>query len=98
MAFDVNMEIVQFNANNPALFLLAPLLTLLSYTAILKCLELTSAFSCSAAFLRKGKLTWEYASDEAREGTDHLLVLCTDQRDQRSILTEFEGEYNYSNY
>jgi hypothetical protein len=52
MAFDISFEIVQFNAVNPAPFLLAPMLTLLSYTAMLKCLEVTSAFSCTAAFLR----------------------------------------------
>lgn len=91
MTFDVSMEIVQFNTNNPLLFLLAPLLTLLSYSAILKGLEVTSAFSCSAAYLRKDALAWEYSLEQRRENSDHLLVLCSDHRDQRSILTEFEG-------
>lgn len=33
-----------------------------------------------------------------RQDTDHILILCNDQRDQRNILTEFEGEYSFSNY
>lgn len=52
MAFEVTLEVVQLNPHNPPSFLLAPLLTLLSYTALLKCLEVTSAFTCSAAALR----------------------------------------------
>ncbi len=52
MSFEVSLEVVQLNTANPAAFLLAPLLTLLSYTALLKCLEVTSAFTCSAASLR----------------------------------------------
>jgi hypothetical protein len=98
MTFDLSLEIVQFNPHNPPLFLLAPLLTLLSYSAMLKGLEITSAFTCSAAFLRSDKLAWEYSAEQPREGSDHVLVLCSDQRDQRSILTEFEGEYSFSNY
>jgi hypothetical protein len=27
-----------------------------------------------------------------------MLVLCTDQRDRRSILTHFEGEYSFATY
>ena len=49
MVFDVNVEIAQFNPHNPSVFLLAPVLNLISYTAMLKCLEISSAFSCSAA-------------------------------------------------
>jgi hypothetical protein len=52
MIFDINIEIIQFNPFNPSVFLLSPLLNLLSYTCMLKCLEISSAFSCSAAFLR----------------------------------------------
>jgi hypothetical protein len=60
MIFDITIEIIQFNAHNPSVFILSPILNLLSYTSMLKCLEVSSAFSCSAASLRNDKLIWEY--------------------------------------
>lgn len=51
MVFDINIEIIQSNPFNPLLYILSPLINLLSYTAMLKCLEIKSVFSCSAASL-----------------------------------------------
>lgn len=89
MVFDINVEIIQFNPHNPSVFMLAPIINLISYTAMLKCLEVSSAFSCSAAFLREDKLIWEYSEQLQPQKGDHLLVLSNDQRDQRSLLTYF---------
>lgn len=89
MVFDINVEIIQFNPHNPSVFLLAPVLNLISYTAMLKCLEISSAFSCSAAFLRDDKLIWEYSQELQPQKGDNVLVLSNDQRDQRSLLTYF---------
>ena len=51
MLFDISFEIIENHSNNPASFLLAPLINLLSYTCSLRCLEITANFACSALIL-----------------------------------------------
>ncbi len=65
---------------------------------MLKCLEIKSAFSCSAASLYQEKLVWSSGKDTLPEAKQNFLVFCSDMRDQRVVLAQFEGEYSFSNY
>lgn len=60
MIFDINIEIIQINSWNPSYFVLGPIINLVSYSCMIKSLEIESVFSCSVGILRNGKLRWEY--------------------------------------
>lgn len=99
MAFDFGFEIVQADPHNPPTFLLAPLVNLMAYTCILKCLEIKSTFSCSAALYRENKLQWEGQEGQGEpKEQDMSLVMASDQRDRRPILLLFEGNFSSLHY
>lgn len=98
MVFDFNFEVIDSNEYNPRPFLLSPLLNLLNYTCVLKCLEITSIFTCSAAILRDEKLLWHCAADDRANQTDKYLILCSDQRDKRTVMSQFEGTFNFLHF
>jgi len=67
MVFDVNFEIIQSDTKSPKKFIVAPLVNLLSYTCMVKCLEIHSAFACSAGIFRKDKVFWDSSSTQEKD-------------------------------
>ena len=98
MVFDINIEIIETNELNPTSFILSPIINLVSYICMIKSLELESAFSCSAGVLRNGKICWEYESEEEKKEDDKVMIVCSDHRDKKILMSIFEGEYTYVHF
>jgi hypothetical protein len=94
MIFDVSFEIIESHPYNPASFILAPLVNLLSYTCSLKSLEIIANFACCAVLLRKDAFLWEY-TDESVDENERSLILCNEGRDKKALLVDYRGEFSY---